>query len=90
MKIKTSKYNEISFKEAVKFIKNPSQVIKPTAIVNGVKCEVPTNGVILGIVKYANGKEDSIYSDYEVRINNVQLSVVAGDDEYFSCEIELN
>lgn len=90
MKIKTSKYNEISFKEAVKYIENPAQVKKPTAIINGAICEVPTNGVFLGVVKYKSGKEESIYSNYEVRINNVQLSVVAGREEYFDCEIEIN
>jgi len=90
MKIKTSKYNEISFREAVKYITVPAQVIKPTAIINGAICEVPTNGVFLGIVKYADGKEESIYSDYEVRIRNVQFSVAAGDDDYFNNVIEIN
>lgn len=90
MKIKTSKYNEISFAEAVKYIENPAQVIKPTTIINGVRCEIPSNGVYLGVVKYKSGKEERIYSDYEVRIHNVQLSVVAGEDEYFDHEIEIN
>lgn len=81
MKIKTSKYNEVRLSDVAKYIEVPSQIVKPST---------PTNGVLIGNVQYKDGKRERIYSDYEVRINNVQLPFAAGEDSYFNSEIEIN
>ncbi len=80
MKIKTSKYNEVRLSDVAQYIKYPAQIVKPSAL----------NGVFIGEVRYDNGKKERVYSDYEVRIKNVQLPFAAGEDSYFNCEIEIN
>ena len=81
MKINTSKYNEVRLSDVAQYIKVPAQIVKPST---------PTNGVLIGEVQYEDGKKERVYSDYEVRINNVQLPFAAGEESYFCCEIELN
>ncbi len=98
MKIKASKYNEVRLEDVAEYIKAEWQIIKPTADINGVRCEVPTNGIILGHVYLADGSRVRMFSDYEVKIFNVQLPLAAGnnppfapgDDDYFDHEIEIN
>lgn len=90
MKIKTSKYNEISFEEAKKHVKCIGQIVKPTAVINGVRREIYPQGVYLGTMKFGNGKKIEIFSDYEVSIANVKLPFAAGEDAYFDSEIEIN
>lgn len=80
MKIRASKYNEVSLKEVAKYIHVPAQVIIPAI----------QNGVLLGEVKFDDGNTLRVYSDYEVRINNVQLSLANADDSYFDSTIEIN
>lgn len=80
MKIKTSKYNEVSLKEVAKYIHIPTQIVKSKY----------NNGVLLGEVKFDNGQTQRVYSDEEVRINNVQLPVSGGDESYFDSVIEIN
>ena len=80
MKIKTSKYNEVRLSDVTQYIKVPAQIVKPST----------PNGVLIGDVHYEDGKMERVYSDYEVRINNVQLPFAAGEDSYFSSEIEIN
>lgn len=80
MKIRTSKNNEVRLSDVSDYIKVPAQIIRP----------VVTNGVPVGEIRYEDGQTERIYSDYEVRINNVQLSFASGDDDYFNCEIEIN
>ena len=80
MKINTSKYNEVRLSDVAQYIKVPAQIIKPRF----------TNGVEVGEVRYEDGKKERIYSDYEVRINNVQLPFAVDKKSYFDCEIEIN
>lgn len=80
MKIKTSKYNEVRLSDVAQYIKVPAQIVKSPWL----------NGVFIGTVQYENGQIERIYSDDEVRINNVQLPFAAGEDSYFNCEIEIN
>lgn len=80
MKIKTSKYNEVRVRDVAQYIKVPAQIIKPST----------PNGVLVGEVRYEDGKTERVYSDYEVRINNVQLPFAAGEESYFNSEIEIN
>lgn len=80
MKIKTSKYNEVRLSDVIQYIKVPAQIVKPST----------QNGVLVGEVHYEDGKTERVYSDYEVRINNVQLPFAAGEDSYFNSEIEIN
>lgn len=80
MKIKTSKYNEVRLSDVAQYIKVPAQIVKPST----------PNGVLIGDVLYEDGKKERVYSDYEVRINNVQLPFAVGEDSYFNSEIEIN
>ena len=80
MKIKTSKNNEVRLSDVAQYIKVPAQIIKPSK----------PNGVLIGEIQYEDGKKEQVYSDYNVRINNVQLSFAAGEESYFDCEIEIN
>lgn len=80
MKIKTSKFNEVSLKEVAKYIHTPAQVIIPAI----------QNGVLLGEVKFDDGQTLRVYSDYEVRINNVRLPLAYASDDYFNSIIEIN
>ena len=80
MKIKTSKYNEVRSSDVAQYIKVPAQIVKPST----------PNGVLIGDVLYEDGKKERVYSDYEVRINNVQLPFAVGEDSYFNSEIEIN
>lgn len=80
MKIKTSKYNEVRLSDVAQYIKVPAQIVKPSF----------PNGVLIGDVHYEDGKKERVYSDYEVRINNVQFPFAAGEDDYFNSEIEIN
>lgn len=80
MKIKTSKYNEVRLSDVAQYIKIPAQIVKPAT----------PNGVLICEVHYEDGKNERVYSDYEVRINNVQLPFAAGEDSYFNREIEIN
>lgn len=80
MKIKASKFNEVRLSDVIQYIKVPAQIVKPST----------QNGVLVGEVRYEDGKTERIYSDYEVRINNVQLPLAAGEGDYFNCEIEIN
>ena len=80
MKIKTSKYNEVRLSDVAQYIKVPAQIVRPST----------PNGILIGDVKYEDGKKERVYSDYEVRINNVQLSFSVGEDSYFNSEIEIN
>lgn len=80
MKIKTSKYNEVRLSDVAQYIKVPAQIIKPSM----------SNGVLIGEVQYEDGKKERVYSDYEVRINNIQLPFAAGEKSYFDSEIEIN
>lgn len=80
MKIKTSKYNEVRLSDVAQYIKVSAQIIKPST----------PNGVLIGEVRYEDGKSERVYSDYEVRINNVQLPFAAGEGSYFNSEIEIN
>lgn len=81
MKIKTSKYNEVRLSDVAQYIKVPAQIVKPST---------PTNGVLIGEVQYKDGKKERVYSDYDVRINNIQLPFAAGKESYFDSEIEIN
>lgn len=80
MKIKTSKYNEVRLSDVAQYIKVPAQIVKPST----------PNGVLVGEVRYEDGKSERVYSDYEVRINNIQLPFAAGKESYFDSEIEIN
>lgn len=80
MKIKTSKYNEVALKEVAKYIHVPAQIIKSKYNV----------GVLIGEVKFDNGQTQRVYTDDEVRINNVQLTLANADDSYFDSTIEIN
>lgn len=80
MKIKTSKYNEVRLCDVAQYIKVPSQIVKPST----------PNGVLIGEIHYEDGKTERVFSDYEVRINNIQLPLAEGKESYFDCEIEIN
>lgn len=80
MKIRTSKYNEVRLSDVIQHIKVPAQIIRPSS----------PNGVLVGEVRYEDGKTERIYSDYEVRINNVQLPFASGEESYFCKEININ
>lgn len=80
MRIKTSKYNEVRLTDVAEYIKVPAQIVKPST----------PNGVLIGEVIYEDGKKEQVYSDFEVRINNVQLPFAVGEDGYFNFEIEIN
>ena len=80
MKIKASKYNEVRLSDVAQYIKVPAQIVKPST----------PNGVLIGDVQYEDGKKERVYSDYEVRINNVQLPFAVGADRYFNSETEIN
>lgn len=80
MKIKTSKYNEVRLSDVAQYIKVPAQIIKSSS----------PNGVLIGEVQYEDGKKERVYSDYDVRINNIQLPFAAGEESYFDSEIEIN
>ena len=80
MKIRTSKYNEVRLADVIQHIKVPAQIIRPSS----------PNGVLVGEVRYEDGKTERIYSDYEVRINNVQLPFASGEESYFCEEININ
>lgn len=80
MKIRTSQYNEVKLSDVAQYIKVPAQIVKP----------ISPNGVFIGFVCYEDGRTERVCSDYEVRINNVQLPFAAGEDSYFDRSIEIN
>ena len=73
MKIRTSQYNEVKLFDVAQYIKVPAQIVKP----------ISPNGVFIGFVYYEDGRTERVCSDYEVRINNVQLPFAAEEDSYF-------
>lgn len=80
MIINVSKYNEVSFNEVKNLLKAPAQIIKSPY----------QNGVYLGSLTFENSVSVKIYSDDEVRINNVTLPLAKAEESYFDHTIEIN
>ena len=80
LKIKTSKYNEVSPKEIGKLLEHGAEIKKSQYFI----------GVFIGKFTDKKGNEIKVYSDDDIEINNIVLPLSKGCEEYYNCEIEIN
>ena len=80
IRIKASKYNEVSYDDIAEYITKPSQIIRSRF----------GNGVPIRFKKFESGSIYRIYSDDSFKIFNVILRISRKEDDYFDSYIEIN